>query len=530
LTGAADDIVGRSAVKDAGLLMTLSPSDTLETTACFSDGSEAFFRVKSDGKKVSKPEHAHDLDTKQSLLLRQVRSVLASGTDTSRRAFLRWVGRNLQEEDILAFVPTNLHSKYRDWAEHIRGDDQVDTLLKIYDYAAKKQRDLGRQAQAARAVVQSLSEDVELGDSAQVGHLKEKISNHISLMAHAYTGSHLPEGWKHVDVSKQAVNFAIEQDLESCPLCGSNVGNEHFHRVLDYYLKACEDVDRTDQAAYLFEKNTELQEMLNQLADLSNKQGQRSSMMDTQAKVIELTQEAENYKLYKSQLSDTVLQLLRSSFVQDFCLQVSEYLPKNWRFSVRLNEGDRQVFRVGLYDSESGRVRCALSGAEWATVTSALAMCVADGLPETTPRVIIPEDRAWDKKTLAAVMRSFNSFDGQVLMASTIRPQGRTPKGWTIIDMDQWLEEEIEGSAEAADEQAELSSCPVDTEPERPVSSKGAKILTGLGYDKEQITHMNVSTAAAIIKQGLLAEYTHISSDGGYEFTQSSKLIKLPEQ
>ena len=521
LSAAADDIIGRSAVKDAALLMTLSPGNTLEATACLSDGTEAYFKTQQDEHgKVSKPDHSTEVDCTRSLLLREVRQILSSGTDTARRSILRYFQQDAGVEDILAEIPADLHAKYKDWATHIRGDSPVDTLLLIHDYVAKKQRDLAREYKGAKSVVNELREDVEVIRAGDMEQIQGKIID-IARSMRRPSGEFLPQGWQHVDSAMEAVHYAIHQDLEACPLCGTNTGSDHFHRVHDYYTQTCESVDRSEHEAYMIQKEAEMSALILQLTAKSGSQAQAKTATNTMVKVIELQQESENYKRYKSDISDAVGRLLKKS-VNGFCMRVNEFLPKGWFFGVQLKDGDRQVFRVGLQDDN--RLRCALSGVEWATVTAAVGMVIASTLPHNAPKVIIPEDRAWDAKTLSNVMRGFDKFDGQVIIASTIRPKGRPPKNWTIIDMDQWLEEQIEGQAEEVEATIEeVTSEPVptvvvtrqaDNGPDRPVSSQGTAILKGLGFTSQQILRMSPSSAAEIIKQGWTIKQVAFDMDG----------------
>ena len=50
--------------------------------------------------------------------------------------------------------------------------------------------------------------------------------------------------------------------------------------------------------------------------------------------------------------------------------------------------------------------------------------------------ILTPEERAYDGVTLAAVMRALSDAPGQVIITSPIKPRGRTPKGWLIIEAD----------------------------------------------------------------------------------------------
>jgi predicted nucleic acid-binding Zn-ribbon protein len=143
---------------------------------------------------------------------------------------------------------------------------------------------------------------------------------------------------------------------------------------------------------------------------------------------------------------ERLLDKMRSAFVA----RVQKYLPAAMKFGVELRDGDREVFRFGLLDFVPGWpdgkpstpddpavhsvLRTALSGAEWATVTAALAAAVAESAPADAPVIIVPEDRDYDPVTLAWVMESFTKIDGQVILATTKKPSYPVD-GWTIIDL-----------------------------------------------------------------------------------------------
>lgn len=151
-------------------------------------------------------------------------------------------------------------------------------------------------------------------------------------------------------------------------------------------------------------------------------------------KMMSMKQDVETYKRLKVSCENAVGKLLETRAIE-FSARVQKYLPDDWTFNIQLMDGNKEVFRMGIM--RNGRLHSALSGAEWTSVVTSIAMAVAEGLDDRLPAVLIPDDRAWDGKTLSSVMRGFSQFDGQVIMASTIRPTGRPPKGWTIIDMDE---------------------------------------------------------------------------------------------
>lgn len=113
-----------------------------------------------------------------------------------------------------------------------------------------------------------------------------------------------------------------------------------------------------------------------------------------------------------------------------FEMRVQTLLPKSMKFGIDLLDGDREVLRFGLRDP-SGKVRAALSGAEWASVTAALAVAIGGA-----DCIISPEERAFDPDTLSTVLASLGTACGkaQIIVASPVGPSS-VPDGWTVIEM-----------------------------------------------------------------------------------------------
>jgi energy-coupling factor transporter ATP-binding protein EcfA2 len=126
--------------------------------------------------------------------------------------------------------------------------------------------------------------------------------------------------------------------------------------------------------------------------------------------------------------------------------RVLEYLPEGDIFGIDLLDEDREIMRVGLRrlrptmnptpNSAPGTyyLDAALSGAEWARVTAALALATA---PAEGPCVIVPEERAFDTVMLARVLEVWDralpdDSAPQVVITSPIEP-ARIPSGWTVI-------------------------------------------------------------------------------------------------
>ena len=112
-----------------------------------------------------------------------------------------------------------------------------------------------------------------------------------------------------------------------------------------------------------------------------------------------------------------------------FNTRVQSFLPEGDVFFLRVRDGEREVCQYGFF--RNGKHHTALSGAEWARITLALG-CAIGGSADLA--VFTPEERAFDPNTLRSVMVALSEAPGQVILTSPVRPAGRTPKGWTIID------------------------------------------------------------------------------------------------
>jgi hypothetical protein len=197
----------------------------------------------------------------------------------------------------------------------------------------------------------------------------------------------------------------------------------------------------------------------------------------------------------KKELEGIVAALLRR-VSEAFVARVQAYLPAGWLFGMQLVDGDKDVFRVGLLSG--GKVRAALSGAEWATVTCALAMTIAAGTPAEQPVLVMPEDRGWDTQTLSKVLAAWSGFDGQVVIGTPTKPK-KIPVGWTIIET---------GKSEEDEPEAVTPSIVDAVKPTMSVfvpSVSMSAMLKALGYTDAGISKMTRESAALIIANGVAA-------------------------
>ena len=136
--------------------------------------------------------------------------------------------------------------------------------------------------------------------------------------------------------------------------------------------------------------------------------------------------ESEEWKALTEACKEAVDRLLNRS-LNNYVNDVRMLLPGSDNFDVLLQAGDREVVQFGLMKGEA--MHTALSGAEWARVTAAMASAA---VPKGQFAVIIPEERAFDPDTLKEVMEALTACPHQVIITSPIAPK-RAPKGWTVI-------------------------------------------------------------------------------------------------
>jgi len=192
------------------------------------------------------------------------------------------------------------------------------------------------------------------------------------------------------------------------------------------------------------------------LSDMQTKHAIWERVQRARDQVRELEGESIAWKALEKECGKVVRGLVDKSLAA-FIEKVQGFLPASDEFCIQMRDGSRDVFRIGLV--HDGELHTALSGAEWARVTAAVAgACIPEGAPLA---VVIPEDRAWDGATLAATMRAFSKLPAQVIIASTTKPKGKAPKGWTVVETDN-IREAAPATDEATPESATNGTPPLN--------------------------------------------------------------------
>ena len=154
----------------------------------------------------------------------------------------------------------------------------------------------------------------------------------------------------------------------------------------------------------------------------ANLRSQKDSIRLLRADISDLEELVESTK-------QAVNRLVKSAVVT-FEEAVQSYLPETDKFKLVLEADGKEVCQFGF--DRGAFLHTALSGAEWARLTLALACASA---PESEFLVFTPEERAFDPGTLREVMAALSDAPGQVIITSPIKQKGRLPKGWTIVEV-----------------------------------------------------------------------------------------------
>lgn len=197
-------------------------------------------------------------------------------------------------------------------------------------------------------------------------------------------------------------------------------------------------------------------------AEIAQLQAQRDRMVQDQA----LAERAARARTLRDQAEAAVadgkqavekLKAARGVFtdagISDIEDQVSRYLPNGARFRI-VREGVHT--RVGVQFDGDDYVTTSPSGSQEAVMLAAIGCAFA---PEDGPAVVLMPDRQWDPAHLQATMRAVAKSDVQIVFVSTVKPKGKIPKAWTVIDLGsgdgvEMLDEDGEDDGEDAGESA----------------------------------------------------------------------------
>ena len=170
------------------------------------------------------------------------------------------------------------------------------------------------------------------------------------------------------------------------------------------------------------------QELLNKRVELEGQMKQWETITHMKDRIEEEREKEKKAKKMAKECQNAIKTLLQAS-IQDFETSVQAYLPTSDSFSLEVDTKSDNC-RFGLQNGE-GPLRCAMSGAEWARVITAIGCATIDNGQFA---LFLPEERAFDPHTLSGVMGALENAPGQVVLTSTVHPD-EANENWTIIDL-----------------------------------------------------------------------------------------------
>jgi hypothetical protein len=168
-------------------------------------------------------------------------------------------------------------------------------------------------------------------------------------------------------------------------------------------------------------------------SNAAHQRGQAEAAGRARDAAASLDREESEIKALLGHIED-VRRSVTTDLASSFTKRVQAYLPDvgDFTFGVRPRPGDSAACDFGFVRGDALHV--ALSGAERNLMILALAgVCAADA-GEGALCVTLAEERAYDEVMLGALMRALSSLPGQIILTSPLRPKGKKPAGWAIVE------------------------------------------------------------------------------------------------
>lgn len=445
LVGGASDIEGRAWVQDVKRLKRLG--DSVHVEATLDDDTTCSYRVVR-----SKANHQNGVGG--SLPYREVRDALTGSPAKAYKFLLGHCAKNLTFNDIVSNLPPDLHELYRSIAV---GETNVLGLLEAQDRSAKKARDAAKEAKGAKEASHlagqglgplPLESDIAAAQKAvehfSEAQLRETLTQQIRRLTESIQNK--PQGPtvdQHAKVKRYLLILGehLSMNHQVCSVCAhpfDRVKGQQTYDQLAAWLQANPEDWDPNEHQNLVNERTRLEERLNALsavdvppdaparlhALLTAKAGhdQYERLRET---VRDMEKRAEHWKDLSGRLDELVKKFVDQGMLE-WSIRVQSYLPEDDIFGFNITKSDCQVGFI-----RDGWFVTALSGAEWAKLLTAIACaCAEDGVP-----VVIPEERMWDRETLAKTMRALKDAPCQIILTSTEKPKGKLPAGWSLVEV-----------------------------------------------------------------------------------------------
>lgn len=478
--GCASDLEGRNQVKQSAALARLFPEGAaMEVTCTLSDETVFSWQLSTRGEDGFKtPEHVAPVNVRWPF--QELKAILTGDATTVGSWLESQIIGEVKEVDLLRSLPPEVRSDVNDLAQRAQTTD----FIALSKFAKDEARNLRLQATKSEKTVVGMTRGIapplldeerkELQDklSALQGRrgnisasdfaaLKQQLDAAMTeYMEYEVKVAALPaldtQAKKDFEVLLKLERIQeiqldhASQTQEICLVCGKGSLADFKKKAADveallveYRQKAKEIEDQQILQQRLATRLARLQEIAEQVKSAVVKEDsstqeqelQQTLMSDMAAKRTWDNAAAARLEIAQSRaradrlttasgLLATAGKELLDKKKKVFEAAVSSFLPQGEKLGV-----DIKSSRLGLV--REGHLHSALSGAEWSRVLLALASATTS---DSTPCILAPEDRAWDRDTLQHVMEAVAASPVQIILMSTVPPTSAV-EGWTIVEV-----------------------------------------------------------------------------------------------
>jgi len=477
LVGGASDIEGRAWVTAVNRLKRLG--EFVNVQATLNDETACTFKIKKN-----KAEHQNGVNG--SLPYREVREALTGSASKAYKYLLNQCAQDLTVDEVKARIPSDLHGLYMSVAGY--GNSAVEGLLEAQEVAAKNARDTAKEVKGAKEAANLAGQGLgPLVLSSQIAEVYETMRAARQYAENKETRQKIEQYTQEIEALKEqraqcekwveqfraqgdcyaietcktldaALSLHIKKQASQCGVCGSPFNmqfaqdslnivrkqiadREHaFDRMIrhennkghytreiekrEYFLQQQETYD-AQKALTVGDPGITFEAAEKHHRELTERLGAHAQHQKLQGHVNTLQQRATSWKSLADLLNTLVADFVDAGMAR-FMARVQGFLCESDVFGIKLTKSDCQVGFI-----RDGVLTSALSGVEWARLLTAIACaCSDDGVP-----VVIPEDRMWDRETLATTMRALTSAPCQIILTSTEKPKGKLPAGWSLVEV-----------------------------------------------------------------------------------------------
>tara|TARA_R110002020_G_scaffold134555_6_gene300634 strand:+ start:460 stop:2532 length:2073 start_codon:yes stop_codon:yes gene_type:complete len=299
ISGAAEEVAGRTITSDPALIMTLAHQHGHDGSVVFaranlSNGEHCQWETKRDERRIKTPTHIRPRwviphTSKQHsphFPLREVREVLTGSAKKARQRFLAWVCSDLDEDVVEQAIRADFET-YKTLSENYDDLVPVDRLTHSIETADKMARKYRADAKAQATLRDKLLDEVgvkptqakvlaardavreaqELHEAnlqtaganesdkrrellhSLLGQLRTEEQRLLSGMHDAedalkkLVGIETKESRGSIG-ALHALEWAMDLGTEDCPICSSNVGSDHITACHGFYWDKVKDLDQ----------------------------------------------------------------------------------------------------------------------------------------------------------------------------------------------------------------------------------------------------------------------------------------------